>query len=130
MEEREQKESGEITQTEDHGKGEKRVEEESDRTSGVASNFPEESGKFFEEQPRVPDSMLVGGKPEESSEPSVPEQESARTAETKGLPAIPPLIPSTQSVPPAAATSRLGESAPQAGYSDRRDDYRVRTLFT
>ena len=96
----------------------------------MASKFPEESGKSFEEQPRVPDSMLVGRKPEESSEPSFPEQESARTPETKGLPAIPPLIPSTQSAPPAAATSRVEGSAPQAGYSDRRDDYRVRTLFT
>ena len=124
-EEREQKESGETAQTEDSGSDEKRAEEEPERTSGVASKFPEESGENFEEQPRVPDSMRVARKPEESLEPSVPEQESTRTPETKGLPAIPPLIPSTQSAPPAAATSRVEELAPQAGYSDRRDDYRV-----
>ena len=126
-EERERKESDETAQTEDNRTDEKRAEEEPERTSGVASKFPEESGK---EQPRVSDSVHMGRKPEESSEPSVPEQESTHTPETKGLPAIPPLIPSTQSAPPAAATSRVEELAPQAGYSDRRDDYRVRTLFT
>ena len=120
MKERERKDSGETRQTEDHGKDEKPVEDEPEGTSDVTSIYPEESG------PRAPDSVLVSSKPEESSQPSVPEQESMRTP---GLPAIPPLIPSAQSAPPAAATARVEELAPQAGYSDRRDGYRVRTLF-